>query len=129
MHFVPGMPPPLRLVRSAESFQRVPSPVERAPPQWFWLLAGVLALVGAGALVWISATADTRALRALPDDVRGALYSRTVENLRSTCDPAAPRSLRQFCREQATLAGKFEECDADRACQELVRRHLFQPSR
>lgn len=123
------MPPTLRVVRPDESFERVPAPVDRAPPRWFWLLAGVLTVIAAGALVWTSATADTRALRALPDDVRVALYTRTVENLRATCDPAPPRSLRQFCREQAALAGKFKECDADRLCQELVRRHLYQPHR
>jgi hypothetical protein len=129
MHFVARMPPTLRLVRSAESFDRVAPPVERAPPRWFWLLAGVLTLVAAGALVWTSITSDTRALRALPDDVRVALYTRTVENLRATCDPAPARSLRKFCREQAALAGKFKECDAAPTCQELVRRHLFQPRR
>ena len=81
------------------------------------------------ALVWTSATADTRALRALPDDLRSALYTRTLQNLRGTCDPAPSRSLRQFCGEQATLAERFKECDHDQACQELVRRHRTQPQR
>jgi hypothetical protein len=123
------MPPTLRVVRPDERFETSPPAVERAPPKWFWLLAVVLVLGATVALVWTSATADTRALRALPDDVRLALYTRTLENLRGTCDPAPPRSLREFCREQAALAAKFQECDAAPVCQELVRRHLFQPHR
>jgi hypothetical protein len=129
MQFGPGMPPTLRVVRSDERFERAPPAVERAPPRWFWLVAGVMAFGAVVGLIWTSATADTRALRALPDDVRVALYARTIQNLRGTCDPAPPRSLREFCREQAALAAKFQECDAAPGCQELVRRHLFQPHR
>lgn len=98
-------------------------------PRWLWAVAAGLAIVASCALLWWSASADTRALRALPDAQRLAVYQRTMENLKNTCDPAAPRSLRDFCRREAELAAKFEECDADPACQELVRRHLFQPHR
>jgi hypothetical protein len=129
MQFSPGMPPTLHLVRPDEPFENPPLPVERTPPRWFWLLVGVMTLGAILALVWTVATADTRALRALPDDVRLALYTRTIQNLQGTCDPAPPRSLREFCREQAALAAKFQECDAAPRCQELVRRHLFQPHR
>jgi len=88
-----------------------------------------MALMATSALLWLQATADSRALRALPDDQRLALYGRTLENLRNTCDPAPSRSLRDFCREQAQLAARFRECDESQTCRELVRRHLFQPRR
>jgi hypothetical protein len=52
-----------------------------------------------------------------------------MENLRTICDPAAPRSMRDFCHQEADLALKFRECDADPKCQELARRHLPQPHR
>jgi hypothetical protein len=123
------MPPTLRVVRSDERFERAVPSVESRPPRWFWLIATVMTLGVVAGLIWTSATADTRALRALPHDVRVALYARTIQNLRGTCDPAPPRSLREFCREQAALAAKFQECDAAPGCQELVRRHLFQPHR
>jgi len=122
------MPLTLRLFRADERFESPPSAVEFRP-RWFWLFAALVGLAATGALVWTSATADTRALRALPDDLRLALYTRTLQNLRGTCDPAPPRSLRQFCGEQATLAGRFKECDHDQACQELVQRHRVQPRR
>jgi hypothetical protein len=129
MQFSPGMPPTLHLVRPDERFESPPPAVEQTPPRWFWLLALVMTLGAMVALSWTIFTADTRALRALPDDVRLALYTRTIQNLRGTCDPAPPRSLRGFCRDQAALAARFQECDAAPDCQELVRRHLFQPHR
>ena len=124
------MPPTLRLVRPvdrrvAES-QRA---IERPLPRWFWIGSACAAFVAIALLVWTGATAETRALRALPDGQRLALYGRAIENLRSLCDPAPPRSMRVFCREQAALAGKFLECDGSAFCRELVRRHLFQPRR
>jgi hypothetical protein len=106
-----------------------PQPVERSLPAWLWAVTACGVVIAMIALLWWSSTADRRALRALPDDQRLALYARTIENLRDTCDPAPPRSLRDFCRGQAELAANFKECDNDRSCQELVRRHLFQPRR
>jgi hypothetical protein len=89
------------------------------------------ALLGIGAIIaiWWTTNAETRELRALPDDCRLPLYHRTVDDLRTICDPAAPRSLRDFCRRQAEVASKFLECDANPACQILIRRHLAQPRR
>lgn len=129
MQFDARMPPTLRVVRPDERFERSDVTVARAPTKWFRLIVAAALLAATAALLWTSATADTRALRALPEDVRLPFYARTIENLRGTCDPAPPRSLRQFCHEQAALAAKFPECDAAPACQELVRRHLFQPRR
>ena len=91
-----------------------------------------LAAVGAAVAIWLAwwlATADVRAIRALPDGQRLPLFHSTVENLKNVCDPAAPVSLRDFCRQQAELASKFRECEKDPVCQELARRHLYQPHR
>ena len=96
---------------------------------WPWFPVLCVGALGTGALVWWSATAETRALRALPDAQRMALYHNTVTNLTTVCDPAAPRSLRDFCHREAELASKLRECDADPTCQDLVRRHLTQPRR
>jgi hypothetical protein len=85
--------------------------------------------VGACLVIWWNATAETRDLRALPDAQRLTLYHHTLDNLKDVCDPAAPRSLRDFCHDQAELAARFPECDADPNCQVLVRRHLSQPRR
>lgn len=118
---------------------RIVPPDETPPPEprarshsfwwWPWLPVVCLAALGTCAFVWWSATADTRELRALPDAQRLLLYHNTVSNLRTVCDPAAPRSLRDFCHRQAELVSKLRECDADSSCQDLVRRHLTQPSR
>lgn len=123
------MPPTLHVVRPGKSFARQALTVDRGPSPPLRRLAAGLVLLAGGLLIWVTATADTRALRGLPDDQRQALFERTVENLRGTCDPAPPRSLREFCREQATLAARFRECEAAPECQVLVRRHLFQPRR
>jgi len=126
------MPPTLRLVRPGDRYVVESSrEIERAfpLPRWFWLGSASVVFIGVAILVWLGATAETRALRALPDGQRSALYRRTIENLRNLCDPAPPRSMRAFCREQAALAGKFLECDGSPLCRELVSRHLFQPRR
>ena len=119
----------LRLVRPNEPFEMEPSPTERRLPSWLWGFAALLAVSAMSALLWWSSTADTRALRALPAEQRRAIYMKTMEVLRQTCDPAPPVSLRDMCRGQAELASKLPECAADPACTELVRRHLFQPRR
>lgn len=121
----------LRLVRSNEPPPREP-PLPRSPSSpkdWLvWLGLGGLLVVGC-LLVWWFSTADTREIQALPAAQRIPLYHRTMENLKTVCDPAAPRSLRDFCHNEASLALKFRECDADPRCQELARRHLPQPRR
>ncbi|HEY8926772.1 MAG TPA: hypothetical protein VIU64_20455 [Polyangia bacterium] len=119
----------LRLVRPNERLVMEPLPIERALPRWLWIPGIVLATALVAVLLWWSSTADTRALRALPAEQRQAIYAKTMQILRETCDPAPPVSLRALCRTQAELASKLPECDADPACGELVRRHLFQPRR
>jgi hypothetical protein len=119
----------LRLVRPNERPVMEPSPTERSLPRWLWATALVFAAGALGTLLWWSSTADTRALRALPAEQRQAIYEKTMQILRDTCDPAPPVSLRALCRTQAELASKLPECDADPSCGEVVRRHLFQPRR
>jgi len=92
----------------------------------FYVAVGLLA---AAALVWWSATADQRAIRALPEAQRLPLLQSTLANLKNVCDPAPPLSMREFCRRQAELAVKFSECARDPDCQQLARRHLYQPHR
>jgi hypothetical protein len=97
--------------------------------RWAWLPAVALAGAAACFLLWWNATAETRGLRALPDAQRLLFYHHTLDELKDVCDPAAPRSLHEFCQRQAELAAKFPECNANQECQELVRRHLSQPRR
>jgi hypothetical protein len=96
---------------------------------WLGLAAAMVGAVVLASLWWWSATAETREIQALPDEQRLPLFHRTVENLKNVCDPAAPVSLRDFCRQQAALALKFRECAPDRDCMELARRHISQPHR
>lgn len=68
---------------------------------------------------------EGREIRALPTAQRQGLYHRTMENLKTICDPAPGRSVREFCRAQAALALKFPECDDE--CRRTARRHLSLP--
>ena len=83
----------------------------------------VASLTAAG--TWLLSDDEAREIRALPAVHRRALYQRTMENLKEVCDPAPGRSVREFCRRQATLALKFPECDD--GCRQIARRHLSLP--
>ena len=104
-------------------------PSTKATLRWLWGLTATLAALVGATFLWWSLTAEARALHALPDEQRLALYFRTLANLKNICDPAAPRSLRDFCRGQAELALKFRECEADPSCLVVARRHIPQPRR
>jgi cytochrome b pre-mRNA-processing protein 3 len=92
---------------------------------------GFIATVTATALLvttagyWWLADDEGREIRALPVAQRQGLYQRTMENLKTICDPAPGRSVREFCRNQAGFALKFPECDDD--CRRVARRHLSLP--
>ena len=86
-------------------------------------MGGVLVLI-AGYWWWTSA-GEGREIRELPPVQRHGLYLRTMENLKTICDPAPGRSMREFCRTQAALALEFPECDDD--CRRTARRHLSLP--
>jgi len=85
--------------------------------------AALLLLLGAG--YWLSSDDEKREIQDLPVPQRQALYQRTLENLKTVCDPAPGRSVREFCRGQASLALKFPDCDDD--CRRTARRHLSLP--
>jgi len=87
------------------------------------LVGAMLMLAAAG--TFLLGDDEEREIRALPAEQRRALYQRTVENLKTICDPAPGRSVREFCRNQASLALKFSECDDD--CRRTARRHLSLP--
>jgi len=127
------MPPPtLRVISRHQPAPPVTVPLRRTHPRvrrWLWLLAVAGATVAAGVLIWWLSTAVDREIQALPDDQRIPLYQRTIRNLKDVCDPAAPRSLRDFCHKEADLVLRFRECSADPACQELARRHMPHPYR
>jgi hypothetical protein len=89
----------------------------------FTVAAAVFSLVAAG--YWLLSDDQAREIRALPVVQRQALYRRTMENMKEVCDPAPGRSVREFCRGQATLALKFPECDDD--CRQIARRHMSLP--
>jgi hypothetical protein len=121
----------LRVVRPSDSpvRDRPVQPSRASPPGWLLLLGAGVALVCGCILIWWLGTADTREIQALPDAQRIPLYLRTMENLTTVCDPAASRSMRVFCHNEAALALRFRECDSDPKCQEVARRHLPQPRR
>lgn len=65
---------------------------------------------------------ERRAVRALPAGERLALLSRTVDELRQFCAEGRPDALKDHCRELATFASHFDECQGE--CEALVRREL-----
>ena len=85
------------------------------------------AMVIAGVAWWWSTTAETRAVRALPELERRGLYRRTMENLETICEPAAPRSWRDCCRAHAVLALQLPACH--QGCLVIARRHVALPTR
>jgi len=89
-------------------------------------LLGTLLVLATG-YWWWSATGEGREIRELPAEQRHALYDRTMQNLKTICDPAPGRSMRDFCRGQAALALQFPECDD--ACRTTARRHMSLPRR
>ncbi len=99
------------------------SPARRRGTALASIVAAALALLAGG--YWFFSDDEGREIRALPAAQREGLYHRTMENLKTICDPAPGRSMREFCREQATLALKFPECDDE--CHRTARRNLSLP--
>jgi hypothetical protein len=65
---------------------------------------------------------ERRALRALPDEQRLAVLSRTVDELRQFCGTDRPDALKDHCRELASFAAEFDECRGE--CAALVHHQL-----
>jgi hypothetical protein len=72
--------------------------------------------------------AETKAITALSEAERRALYERILRTLETTCDQAKrPHGLDDFCKEQAEFIVKFPECDA--ACASRAARFRPLPAR
>jgi len=93
----------------------------RAHPKAGWL---VPVLTVAAMIVAFGSTpsSERRRLRALSDEQRSALLSRTVDDLRRFCGDGRPDALTGHCRELASFAAQFDECKGD--CEALVHRQL-----
>lgn len=116
-----------RVISPSEAPPRLsPSGAMRFHRLWrgAWVAGACLAALAACLLVWWVTNADKREIQALPNAQRIPLYRRTIQNLKTVCDPAAPRSLRDFCHNEAELVLRFRECAADHECQRLARRHV-----
>jgi hypothetical protein len=83
----------------------------------WWSLAG-LALLGVMWLVAWSRGSVARDLDRMDPTERGALYQRTLEDLR-TCARTPTEALQPWCEEQAAFIRNFPECDE--SCRTLAR--------
>jgi hypothetical protein len=90
--------------------------------EWGPPAAVVLVVAAVIAAFLVGPALAHRALRALPDEERLALLSRTVDELRQFCGEGRPDALRDHCRELASFAAQFDECRGD--CEALVHRQL-----
>ena len=97
----------------------------RARARWF---VGALALAAViGTFASIESNLD-REIRDLPTAQRTALYLRTLDTLRTTCEQVARgATMTEYCREQAKFIERFPECDA--ACHKVAMRFGPTPSR
>lgn len=114
---------PVRATRGA--LQLVPGGGgNRAKRKKGWLVITSVALAMLAVLVTIVSaySPERQALRALPDDQRRAVLSRTVDELRRFCGDERPDALKEHCRELASFAAQFEECHGD--CEALTHRQL-----
>jgi hypothetical protein len=89
-----------------------------------WLVTAFVGLVIVAVLVAIVSgiSSEKRAIRALPDEQRLSVLSRTVDELRQFCGEGRPEALKDHCRELASFAAQFDECRGE--CESLVRRQL-----
>jgi hypothetical protein len=86
-----------------------------------WVGIG-LGIVAAIAIVVTTVTAGRRAVHAIPDDQRMAVYSRTLDDLKQLCGDRPPEALKEHCRELASFLSQFDECRDE--CQAIVRNQL-----
>jgi hypothetical protein len=97
---------------------------DRARVAAYWLLP-TLAVLAALALllaVFSGPWSERSALRALPDEQRTALLSRTVDELRQLCQEGRAEAFQDHCRELAAFAAQFDACTGE--CEVLVRGQL-----
>jgi hypothetical protein len=89
-----------------------------------WLLPALVVAAMTAVLVaaLVGQSSQRGGLRALPDEQRLGLLTRTVDELRRSCGEGRPEALRDHCRELASFAAQFDECRGE--CETLVRRDL-----
>ncbi len=97
---------------------------ERAQHGAGWRLRASVAL---GVLLFVAAfaaelTAGRRAVRAIPDDQRSSMYSRSLADLKQSCADEGWSAPRDHCRELASFLSQFDECRGE--CQTLVHQQL-----
>jgi hypothetical protein len=85
--------------------------------RWLSRAAILVALAAGMALMVWRDGAERRAIRALPEVERHALYTRTLETLATACASSVV-GLRDYCTRQAQLALEFPECD--QSCEALA---------
>ncbi len=99
------------------------APAADAPPAESWskhIVAALIVVIAVAILlvVWFwGAGAERRAVEALPQTDRAALYERTLENLR-WCKSHPTEGFENFCKEQATFAQSFPDCGKE--CRALL---------
>ena len=93
----------------------------RLHPKAGWLVP-VLAVVAILIALGSGPHSERKRLRALPDDQRSVLLSRTVDDLRRFCGDGRPEALAGHCHELAVFAEQFGECTGE--CEALVHRQL-----
>src|SRR5262245_49817939 len=113
-----------RTPRGPKRVRSLQSPVDRTS-RTAWAKIMLITAVIAAAAYWWSEEDESAAIRRLPEAQRAGLYQRTLQNLTTICEPAPGRSVRSFCRAEATFALQFRECDD--ACRQLARRQLSLP--
>jgi hypothetical protein len=95
----------------------------RAHPKAGWLVPVLTIAAVIIAIAFSSApSSERRRLRALPDEQRSALLSRTADDLRRFCGDGHPDAIAGHCRELASFAAQFDECQGE--CEALVHRQL-----
>jgi hypothetical protein len=87
----------------------------------FWVGIG-LGIVAAIAIVMTTLTAGRRAVHAIPDGQRMAIYSRTLDDLKKLCGDRPPEALQDHCRELASFISQFDECRDE--CEAIVHAQL-----
>jgi len=98
------------------------APAARTRTGWLSAAGITLVVVAIAAAIVAGLGSRQRALHALPEDQRLALYSRTLADLREFCGDGRPEALRDHCRELASFVVQFAECRGE--CQELAARQL-----
>jgi len=126
---MPGCEPGCPMDELRRMIEKLPRETRRGRALGRKSLTGALvaAAVVSVAFGWVwSGQSEQRAIRAMPDAKRAALYRRTLDDLVTVC-AAGAAEFEEHCHEQAEFILKFAECDG--RCADLARRQLVRPTR